>query len=100
MRPRRLSLYIARRFITALALIAVGVAAIIFLAEYIEALRRYGDNPDFDPLLGAKLALMEVPLVLDELLPFVFLFAALVSLLGLSGKLELVIARASGVSVW
>jgi lipopolysaccharide export system permease protein len=33
-------------------------------------------------------------------LPFVFLFAALLSLLNLSGKLELVVARASGVSVW
>jgi len=43
---------------------------------------------------------MHVPLLLDTALPFPFLFAALLSLLGLSRKLELVVARASGVSVW
>lgn len=100
MTPGRLSLYIARRFSTALALIIAGVSAIIFLAEYIEALRRYSSSESFDPLLGAQLAMMRLPLVLDDILPFVFLFAALLSLLALSGKLELVIARASGVSVW
>ena len=43
---------------------------------------------------------MRVPFLLDTALPFAFLFAALLSLLGLSRKLELVVARASGVSVW
>ena len=100
MRPSRLSLYIGRRFCAALAAVLCGTSAIIFIAEYIEALRRYSDEPAFDPLLGAKLASMRLPLVVDDILPFTFLFAALISLLGLSGKLELVIARASGVSVW
>ena len=43
---------------------------------------------------------MHVPLLLDTALPFAFLFGALLSLLDLSRKLELVVARASGVSVW
>ena len=100
MMPGLLSLYIARRFSASIVLVLAAAAMVIFLAEYVESLRRFAGNPSFTPLLGAKLASMRVPLVLDDVLSFVFLFAALMSLLGLSGKLELVIARASGVSVW
>jgi lipopolysaccharide export system permease protein len=98
--PRRLNLYIARRFSAALALILAASAGIVLVAEYIEALRRFGDKPEFTAGIGLRIALLRVPLVLDDILPFAFLFAGLLSLLGLSGKLELVIARASGVSVW
>jgi len=38
--------------------------------------------------------------MVEDLLPFVFLFAAMMTLLNLSRKLELVVARATGVSVW
>jgi len=96
----RLHLYIARRFTAALALILVAVAIIIFLADYVEVLRRFGDEAGFGPLLGLMLVSMRAPLLLDTVLPFAFLFAALLSLLSLSRQLELVVARASGVSVW
>jgi lipopolysaccharide export system permease protein len=98
--PRLLNLYIAKRFSTALAVIIFAVGLIIFLGNYVETLRRFSDEPGFTPLLGAKLAFMRMPFVLDDVLPFAFLFAALLSLLGLSRKQELVVARASGVSVW
>jgi lipopolysaccharide export system permease protein len=97
---RLLSLYIARRFIAMLALIFAAVAIIILLADYVEVLRRFSDRAAFTSLLGLQLALMRVPFLLDAAVPFAFLFAALLSLLTLSRKLELVIARASGVSVW
>lgn len=97
---KRLHLYIARRFLAALSLILVAVTIIIFLADYVEVLRRFGDEAGFGPLLGLKLVAMRVPLLLDTVLPFAFLFAALLSLLSLSRQLELVVARASGISVW
>ena len=95
-----LNLYIARRFTATLALILAAVAVVIFLADYVEVLRRFSDDDGFTALLGLQLAAMRVPFLLDTALPFAFLFAALLSLLGLSRKLELVVARASGVSVW
>ena len=97
---RLLDLYIARRFAATLALIVAAVGVIIFLADYVEVLRRFSDEPGFSTLTGFKLALMRVPILVDTGLPFAFLFAALLSLLSLSRKLELVVARASGVSVW
>lgn len=97
---RLLSLYIAKRFVAMLALIFVAVGIVILLADYVEVLRRFSDRPEFSALGGIKLAAMRVPFLLDAAIPFVFLFASLISLLNLSRRLELVVARASGVSVW
>ena len=96
----RLDLYIARRFATMLGLILAVVAVIIFLADFVEVLRRFGDEDGFSGALGLQLAFMRVPHLLDIALPFAFLFAALLALLSLSRRMELVVARGSGVSVW
>jgi lipopolysaccharide export system permease protein len=100
MMPGILSRYIAKRFAATTALIIGAGGIVIFAGEYVETLRRLSGRDHFTPLIGAKLAALRVPLVLDDVLSFVFLFGALISLLALSGRLELVIARASGVSVW
>ena len=100
MRPGILNRYIARQFTATLTLILAAFAIIIFLADYVDVLRRFSDRDGFTALLGLQLASMRVPILLDTALPFAFLFAALISLLALSRKLELVVARASGVSVW
>jgi lipopolysaccharide export system permease protein len=98
--PGVLSLYLAKRFTATLVLILFAVGLVIFLITYVDILRHYSDEHSFNAMLGLRLASMHVPLLLDMALPFAFLFAALLSLLGLSRKLELVVARASGVSVW
>jgi lipopolysaccharide export system permease protein len=100
MMPRVLSRYIARRFLWTLGLMLAFGCLVIFLADYVEVLRRFSDEEAFTGLLGIELAAMHVPILLDTALPFAFLFSALLCLLDLSRKLELVVARASGVSVW
>jgi lipopolysaccharide export system permease protein len=100
MTPRLLSIYIARRFSATLAIILATVGLIALLAEYLDVLQRYSDKEDFTGLLGLRLAFMRVLVLLDLTLPFAFLFGAIVSLIDLSRKSELVVARASGVSVW
>lgn len=98
--PGALSIYIARRFTATLLLILFGVASVLFLAAYVDTLVHFTDEEGFSALLGLRLALMRVPYMMELVLPFVFLFGALISLIGLSRSLELVVARASGVSVW
>lgn len=98
--PRLLHLYIAKRFAVNLSLILLAVSVIILLADYVEVLRRFADAEGFDALLGLQIALMRVPHLIDIALPFAFLFSALLTLLSLSRRLELVVARASGVSAW
>jgi lipopolysaccharide export system permease protein len=98
--PQLLTLYIAKRFAVMLALIVVSAGLLILVADYIEVLRRLAGDSEFAPWFGLKLAALRTPILLDEALPFAFLFTAMLSLLSLSRKLELVVARASGVSVW
>jgi lipopolysaccharide export system permease protein len=97
---RRLSLYIARRFTAVLALIFAAFAVVLLLADYVEVLRRFSDETAFTSFTGLYLAFLRMPFLVDAAFPFIFLFAALLALLSLSRRLELVIARASGVSVW
>jgi lipopolysaccharide export system permease protein len=48
----------------------------------------------------ATLAFYRAPSIAEQVLPFAVLFGAMAALLGLSRKLELVVARAAGVSAW
>jgi lipopolysaccharide export system permease protein len=45
-------------------------------------------------------SLLHTPIVAEQALPFAVLFGAMISFLNLSRKLELVVARAAGVSAW
>ena len=98
--PGVLWLYIARRFTVAICLMVVGVVTIVFLVEFVELIRRFGAAPGFSVLTGLQLALMRTPTIFEEVLPFAFLFGSILCLLQLSKRLELVVARATGVSAW
>ena len=98
--PGVLWLYIARRFTAAIGLMVIGVMTIVFLVEFVELTRKFGASPGFSVLTGLKLALMRTPTVLEEVLPFAFLFGSILCLLQLSKRLELVVARATGISAW
>ncbi|HEX2257142.1 MAG TPA: LPS export ABC transporter permease LptG [Afifellaceae bacterium] len=100
MMPSTLTRYLARRFFSTLGMILVSVLVTVLLIDFVEQLRQFSDRSGFTPLVGVQLALMRAPDLFETILPFIVLFAAIATLLNLSRKLELVVARASGVSVW
>ena len=95
-----LARYFAARFVIA----ALGTfGAIFFLVitvDYIELMRRASSLPNVPVLFVAQTAFFRVPLTLEKLMPFCILIGAMVSFLALSRRLELVIARAAGISAW
>ncbi|MBK1622342.1 LPS export ABC transporter permease LptG [Afifella marina] len=95
-----LATYIGRRFLVSLGTILIALLTLVFLVDYVELLRRFSDAEAFTSLIGLKLALMRAPALLEDILPFLFLFSATICFLNLSRKLELVVARGAGVSVW
>lgn len=97
---RTFSWYIARRMTATALMVIAAVSLIAFLGNYIEVLRNYGDEENFNGLIGLKISAFRLPYMIDQILPFAFLFAAILGLVGLSRRLELVVARASGVSAW
>ncbi len=92
--------YIALRFTKAIAVVFLTVFGLIYMLDFVELIRRTSDVPGASNLLLARLAFFRTPAVAEQVFPFAVLFGAMVSLLGLSKKLELVVARAAGISAW
>ena len=96
----RLNRYIAKRFALTIAVIISSVLVLIFIVDFVEQMRKFGDHKDFNGLTGLTLAAMHAPAIIQDLMPFVVLGATLVLLINLSRRSELVVARAAGRSAW
>ncbi len=92
--------YFAGRFVVS----AVGVFASIFvllvLVDYIEMVRRTSGLVSAPAITVAETSLFRVPQLLEKMMPFCVLIGAMTCYLALSRRLELVVARAAGVSAW
>jgi lipopolysaccharide export system permease protein len=92
--------YFAGRFVLA----AIGVFASIFvllvLVDYIEMVRKTSGIASASAIMVAETSLFRVPQLLEKMMPFCILIGAMMCYLALSRRLELVVARAAGVSAW
>jgi len=92
--------YFAGRFVVS----AVGVFASIFLllvlVDYIEMVRKTSGLASASAVMVAETSLFRVPQLLEKMMPFCVLIGAMTCYLALSRRLELVVARAAGVSAW
>jgi lipopolysaccharide export system permease protein len=95
-----LARYLSIRFAKTIVATFAGVFTLIFTVDLVETLRRSGDTAGATGPLMAWLSFLHTPTVAEQALPFAVLFGAMIAFLGLSRKLELVVARAAGVSVW
>lgn len=92
-----LHLYIARRFLRAFAMVLAVFVAILLPIDLAEQLRII-DQPDAGLAAAARLALLNLPGALYQMLPLFIILATLVLFLGLARTSELVVIRASGRS--
>jgi lipopolysaccharide export system permease protein len=89
--------YIARRFLATFGATLLAFLCILVLIDFVEQIRRFGDDVDgLRPLLA--LTLLGAPRGLYEILPLVTIIAALVLFLALGRSCELVVTRAAGRS--
>jgi len=95
-----LARYIGLRCLRTVLLVFVSIFLLVMLIDYIELMRRSSDIPGVSPLLVAKTSLYRVPQVTERIMPFCMLIGAMICYLDLSRRLELVVARAAGVSAW
>jgi lipopolysaccharide export system permease protein len=92
--------YFGLRFLGAVVATFTGVLALIIMVDYIELMRRHSDVPNVSALTILKTSVFRVPQVTERILPFCVLIGAMSCYLGLSRRLELVVARSSGMSAW
>jgi lipopolysaccharide export system permease protein len=92
--------YLGLRFVNAVCSVFAGMLVLIALIDYIELMRRTGDLANVSALVVAKTSFYRVPQIAERLMPFCVLVGAMSCFLNLSRRMELVIARAAGMSAW
>ena len=91
--------YIAWRFLRTLLAVFCAIFTLIFIIDFVELLRRSSENTNNTAALAA-VSLLRTPAVTEKIIPFVVLAASMICLVGLTRRLELVVARTAGVSAW
>ncbi|MFN5718861.1 MAG: LptF/LptG family permease, partial [Bradyrhizobium sp.] len=92
--------YFAGRFVIAAVGVFAGIFVLLVLVDYIEMVRKTSSLVGASAITVAETSLFRVPQLLEKLMPFWVLFGAMSFYLALSRRLELVVARAAGVSAW
>ena len=92
--------YFSVQFLKTILMVFGTVFSLVYTIDFVELMRRAGDAEGASAGLMALLALYRTPSVAEQVLPFAVLFGSMAALLQLSRKLELVVARAAGISAW
>ncbi len=98
--PFTISAYLARQFMLAVVVAMTVFSLVVGMIETMEMLRRTAENQQVT--FGTVLALsaMKTPMTLQTLLPFVGLFASILTFWRLTRSSEMTVIRGAGVSVW
>lgn len=92
--------YFLRRYAVITTWNFVGLAALIFIISFTEISGRSGGLDGFSAKWALGLAALQLPMIMQQAVPFIGLVAAMATLISLNRKYELVIARAAGISAW
>jgi len=98
--PLTFSIYVGRQFLIWLGVTLAACCFAALLVDFGETLRITSQNDEigFSSVLG--LTFLKFPNLVQEILPFAFLFSTIAYLAHLGRTNELIIARAAGISVW
>ena len=92
--------YFAGRFVVSALGVFAGIFVLLVLVDYIEMVRKTSGLVSASAVMVAETSLFRVPQLLEKMMPFCVLIGAMTCYLALSRRLELVVARAAGVSAW
>jgi lipopolysaccharide export system permease protein len=92
--------YFAGRFVISALGVFASIFVLLVLVDYIEMVRKTSGLASASAILVAETSLFRVPQLLEKMMPFCILIGAMTCYLALSRRLELVVARAAGVSAW
>jgi lipopolysaccharide export system permease protein len=100
MGSRTLARYFAGRFFVSVAAVFAGVFVLVLFVDYIDLMRRASDAPKAQASMLVLVSLFRVPQIMERLFPFSVLIGAMTCFFSLSRRMELVVARGAGISVW
>jgi len=95
----KFSFYIGRNFLYSIFTVLIICILLIYVIDLSELLKRTSsDNVSFTVM--ARLALYKLPNTFEQLFPIAILFGSMATFFKLSKNNELIIAKASGLSIW
>lgn len=77
-----------------------GLMGVIALATAVDMLDQVATKEHASVLVGLQMALLKLPDLAQEVMPFALLFSAMATFWRMTRSNELVVTRAAGVSVW
>jgi lipopolysaccharide export system permease protein len=92
--------YLTLRFLKTIAAVFAAIVGTVYVFDLVELLRRSNGMPGASAGYIAYLALLRTPTVAEQILPFCVLFGTMAAFIDLTRKLELIVARSAGISVW
>ncbi len=98
--PFTLSMYFGRQFAAAVIMMLLALSALVALFDFLELLRESVSAPAATFGIVVEMELLRIPWIMMQILPFAVLLGGISSFWRLTRSSELVVARASGVSVW
>jgi lipopolysaccharide export system permease protein len=100
MMTNTLGRYFASRFVISATGVFASIFLLLVLVDYIEMVRKTSGLVSASAITVAATSLFRVPQLLEKMMPFCVLIGTMTCYLALSRRLELVVARAAGVSAW
>jgi len=92
--------YLTRRIFISLAVVLAALAGVLWLFDVIEILRRASGSVRLPLSVLLSMPAFKLPYLIESVLPLAVLFAAIHACWRLNKTSELVVLRASGLSVW
>ncbi len=92
--------YFFFRYATITLWFFLGIFALVFIIDFTELSSSLAGLPGFTVRKALGVSALRVPMIMQQVVPFVGLFAAMATLVSLNRRYELVIARAAGISAW
>jgi len=97
--PFKISFYIARVFLQTFLVAFLMVSGVLILADTVDMIRRsYSNELPFNVIM--RMVLLKFPIEIQKMFGFVILITSVLTLVKLTRTQELIVARASGISVW
>nr|WP_272210982.1 LptF/LptG family permease [Marinicella sp. W31]MDC2876890.1 LptF/LptG family permease [Marinicella sp. W31] len=92
--------YFFTRYVVTVAWFLFGVVSIIYLIDFSEVVGNISAEAGQGLGDAMLITLLRLPYILQQTVPFIALFSAMVTLIALNRRNELVVTRSAGISVW
>ncbi|TKT81359.1 LPS export ABC transporter permease LptG [Aquamicrobium sp. LC103] len=92
--------YFFMRYISITFWFFLGIFALVFIINFTELSGRMSGLPGYSIDWALTVAALQVPMVMQQTVPFIGLVSGMVTLISLNRKYELVVARSAGISAW